>query len=268
MTAPPKPKVNLMASDRDLSDDDLIKDQDAPPKAHILIIDDDDKLRQLISRFLMEQGHRVTQAASAEEAREHLKGMIFDCLVVDIMMPGESGLDLVRDLKSRMPFMPCLMLTAMGEPGHRLHGLEIGADDYMTKPFEPLELALRLKNILMRQQAVPAVKESSQPSPETASLVHFGPHVFDRNRQQLTTGGQRQHLTTAEKDLLRCFCDKPQDILSRDELSDMLGGKMEGRSIDVAVARLRRKIEPSPSKPIYLLTVRGRGWSLETNTPY
>ena len=268
MTAHPIKKANLMASDRDQSDDDLTRGQHTSLKSHILIIDDDDKLRQLISRFLIEQGHRITQAASAEEARKHLKGMIFDCLVVDIMMPGESGLDLVRDLKSRLPHIPCLMLTAMGEPGHRLHGLEIGADDYMTKPFEPLELALRLKNILMRQQAVPATNEPSSPTADTASLVHFGPHVFDRERQQLTTGGQRQHLTTAEKDLLRCFCNKPQDILSREQLSDMLGGKMEGRSIDVAVARLRRKIEPSPSKPIYLLTVRGRGWSLETNTPY
>lgn len=268
MTAHPKTKVNLMAGDIDQSDEAVNRGKSAIPKAHILIIDDDDKLRQLISRFLIEQGHRVTQAASAEEARERLNGMIFDCLVVDIMMPGESGLDLVRDLKSRMPLLPCLMLTAMGEPGHRLHGLEIGADDYMTKPFEPLELALRLKNILMRQQAV-SVQNEGPPSPAASeTLVRFGPHVFDRNRQQLTTRGQRQHLTTAEKDLLRCFCDKPQDILSREELSDMLGGKMEGRSIDVAVARLRRKIEPSPSKPIYLLTVRGRGWSLETDTPY
>ena len=265
-----------MANDHDQSDDvsqniaqDTAFGQDTSPKAHILIIDDDDKLRQLISRFLIDQGHRITEAASAEEARERLNGMIFDCLVVDIMMPGVSGLDLVRDLKSKMPEMPCLMLTAMGEPGHRLHGLAIGADDYMTKPFEPLELALRLKNILARQQAA---LSQTPPSPPLSSApeqsVHFGPHVFDRDRQQLTTRGQRQHLTTAEKDLLRCFCDRPQEILSREELSAMLGGKMEGRSIDVAVARLRRKIEPSPSKPIYLLTVRGRGWSLETDTPY
>ena len=251
----PALKVNLMTAMAD--------------KSHILIIDDDDKLRQLISRFLAEQGHRVTEAASAEEARQRMQGMIFDCLVVDIMMPGEtglgeSGLDLVRDLKKDKPDLPCLMLTAMGEPGHRLHGLEIGADDYMTKPFEPLELALRLKNILLRQPSPSSPSDRNHNAASSVSVA-FGPHVFDNNRQQLMTRGQRQHLTTAEKDLLKCFCDKPQEILSREDLSDMLGGTMEGRSIDVAVARLRRKIEPNPSKPIYLLTVRGRGWSLETD---
>ena len=233
-------------------------------KSHILIIDDDDKLRQLISRFLVKQGHRITQAASAEDARDHMKGMMFDCLVVDIMMPGESGLDLVRDLKITNPDLPCLMLTAMGEPGHRLHGLEIGADDYMTKPFEPLELALRLKNILGRKNLSETYPASLHDGASSSS-VSFGPHVFDRDRLYLTSAGQRQHLTTAEKDLLKCFCDQPQEILSREQLSAMLGGKMEGRSIDVAVARLRRKIEPKPNKPIYLLTVRGRGWSLETD---
>ena len=241
--------------------------QPSPPqddaRSHILIIDDDDRLRQLISRFLAEQGHRVTEAASAGEARKRMSGMVFDCLVVDIMMPGESGLDLVRDLKTKSPDLPCLMLTAMGEPGHRLHGLETGADDYMTKPFEPLELALRIKNILARQQLLqPAASEQIA---ETDQAIRFGPHQFDRERQHLTTGGHRQHLTTAEKDLLGCFCTKPQEILSREQLSDMLSGQMEGRSIDVAVARLRRKIEPNPGKPIYLLTVRGRGWSLETD---
>ena len=231
-------------------------------KSHILIIDDDDRLRALISRFLAEQGFRVTSASNAEEARQHITGMIFDCLVVDVMMPGESGLDLVRDLKSTSPSLPCLMLTAMGEPGHRLHGLETGADDYMTKPFEPQELALRIKNILARNTAISAAARSDQ-DPDAA--IRFGPHLFELTREQLTTAGKRQHLTTAEKHLLACFCRNPQQILSREQLSDMLGGQMEGRSIDVAVARLRRKIEPNPSKPIYLLTVRGRGWSLETD---
>jgi len=230
-------------------------------KSHILIIDDDDRLRDLISRFLIQQGFRVTTASNAEEARQHISSMIFDCLVVDIMMPGESGLDLVRDLKSTSPSLPCLMLTAMGEPGHRLHGLETGADDYMTKPFEPQELALRINNILARNSAISAARSEQ----DSTDAIRFGPHLFALNRQQLTTAGKRQHLTTAEKHLLACFCRNPQQILSREQLSDMLGGQMEGRSIDVAVARLRRKIEPNPSKPIYLLTVRGRGWSLETD---
>lgn len=225
-------------------------------KSHILIIDDDDRLRALISRFLIEQGFRVTKAASASEARKRMQGCRFDLLVVDIMMEGETGLELVRDLKQTNPALPCLMLTAMGEPGHRLHGLETGADDYMTKPFEPLELSLRIKNILMRSHM-------SSPSAET---IRFGPHLFDIGRKQLATGGQPQYLTTAERELLLCFCKQPRQALSRENLSDMLGGQMEGRSIDVAVARLRRKIEPNPSKPIYLLTVRGQGWALESDT--
>ena len=230
--------------------------------SHILIIDDDDRLRHLISRFLCEQGYRVTEATSAEEARQRLTGMIFDCLVVDIMMPGESGLDLVRDLKTKNPDLPCLMLTAMGEPGHRLHGLETGADDYMTKPFEPLELSLRIKNILSRSTAM---RSGTEAMASDGGQLRFGPHVFDLARKHLSTAGNRQHLTTAEKDLLSCFCEKPRETLSREVLSDMLGGQMEGRSIDVAVARLRRKIEINPSKPVYLLTMRGRGWSLETD---
>lgn len=233
-------------------------------KSHILIIDDDDRLRDLIGRFLIEQGYRVTKADSSQEARQLMQGFSFDLLVVDIMMPGESGLELVRDLKQSDPELPCLMLTAMGEPGHRLHGLETGADDYMTKPFEPLELAFRIKNILTRSSKM------AQNNAEAAKIetVRFGPHLFDLSRKQLTTGGQRQHLTTAEKDLLNCFCEQPRQTLSRDNLSDMLGGQMEGRSIDVAVARLRRKIEPNPSKPIYLVTIRGQGWSLEPDADH
>ncbi len=224
-------------------------------KAHILIIDDDDRLRDLISRFLSDHDFRVTTAASAKEARGRMAGMDFDMLVVDIMMPGESGLDLVKDLKRTSPYLPCLMVTAMGSPGHRLHGLEVGADDYMTKPFEPLELVLRIKNILNRRQI--ALIDGNN-----GVAIQFGPHVFDLKHQQMSTAGARQHLTSAEKDLLGCFCQHPRETLSRERLSDMLGGQMEGRSIDVAVARLRRKIEPSPGKPIYLMTARGFGWSL------
>ena len=222
---------------------------------HILIIDDDDRLRHLIERFLSDQGFMVTSSPSAEDARLKMRSVVFDLLVVDVMLDGESGLDLVRNLKSTQPDLPCLLLTAMGEPGHRLHGLESGADDYMTKPFEPLELALRIKNILSRLPLTGAENDKH----------YFGPHIFDKARQQLQTAGQRQYLTTAEKNLLTCFCTHPRQTLSREVLSAMLGGQMEGRSIDVAVARLRRKIEANPSKPIYLLTARGQGWLLETD---
>jgi len=226
---------------------------------HILVIDDDNRLRELLSRFLREQGFLVTTAASAEEARIRLEGMQFDILVVDVMMPGENGLDLVRDLKSSGMSSPCLILTAMGEPGQRLHGLESGADDYMTKPFEPLELALRLRNILGRQTS------PDPSSSEGSRIVHFGPHHFDLSRQLLMTGGQRRHLTSSEKALLSCFGENAGMVLSREGLSSMLGGTMEGRSIDVAVARLRRKLEPNPGRPIYLVTARGQGWVLETD---
>lgn len=231
-------------------------------KPHIMVIDDDNRLRELLSRFLTEQGFLVTTASSAEEARSRLKGMQFDMLVVDVMMPGETGLDFVRDLKSSGVATPCLMLTAMGEPGQRLHGLESGADDYMTKPFEPLELALRLRNILGRQ--VTPAEDIDQKNPG----VRFGPHQFDLGRQLLMTGNQRRHLTSSEKALLSCFAENAGMVLSRQELSAMLGGKMEGRSIDVAVARLRRKLEPNPGRPIYLITARGLGWVLETDKSF
>ena len=234
---------------------------------HILIIDDDERLRQLISRFLREDGFRVTAAADAEEARKRLAGVQFDLMVVDVMMPGESGLDLVRDLKHADTSPPCLMMTAMGDPGQRLHGLESGADDYMTKPFEPRELSLRINNILARQQG----HVRTQADAETAfqeqgeGMVLFGPHQFDRDRQLLTTAGKRHHLTSAERKLLGCFCDHHDSVLSREQISAMLEGQMEGRSIDVAVARLRRKLEPNPGKPVFLLTARGHGWVLETD---
>ncbi|MGC6484595.1 MAG: response regulator [Candidatus Puniceispirillales bacterium] len=232
-----------------------------PP--HILIIDDDERLRLLIGRFLREDGFRVTLAANAAEARQRLEGVRFDLMVVDVMMPGESGLDLVRDLKQGNTPPPCLMLTAMGDPGQRLHGLESGADDYMTKPFEPKELSFRIKNILSRLPQQPAAVPEG--NPEATGVIPFGPHRFDRDRRLLTTGGKRQHLTAAERKLLGCFCDHHDNVLSREQISGMLDGQMEGRSIDVAVARLRRKLEPNPSKPVFLLTARGHGWVLETD---
>ncbi len=239
------------------------------PSAHILIIDDDDRLRDLIGQFLQDQGFMVSKAASIEQARDCMANIIFDLLVVDIMLPGESGLDFVRSMKSAVSpnTPPCLMLTAMGEPGHRLHGLESGADDYMTKPFEPLELSLRIKNILAHRPPANDHSKNTDHSEnsETDGHIRFGRHGFDTARLQLTIGDKRLHLTTAEKDLLACFGRNHGQVLSRDDISAMLGGQMEGRSIDVAVARLRRKIESDPKKPVYLLTVRGRGWVLETD---
>ena len=239
---------------------------------HILVIEDDKRLMALLMRFLASKDYRVTGAASAEEARERIIGTHFDAYVVDIMLPMESGLDFVHSLKAADDPTPCLMLTAMGEPGERLIGLEKGADDYMTKPFEPEELALRIRNLLRRspvsasgQDLIASQNPGASPSDADHSVIRFGPHEFDIAISQLRTGQQRNPLTSAERDLLSCFASRPNVILSRHELAAMLSSQMEGRSLDVAVARLRRKIEPNPRKPIYLLTARGQGWMLQTD---
>jgi two-component system phosphate regulon response regulator OmpR len=223
---------------------------------HILVIDDDERLRILLRRFLEESGFRVTDAGSAQEARSILKGMAFDILVVDVMMPGETGIEFLADLRKDDP-VPALFLTARSETESRIEGLEAGADDYMSKPFEPRELVLRIQRILKRN----VLTEQKT----MANDVRFGPFHFDIVSGLLTKGGNRLHITTAEQQLLGTFAEAPNTVLSRDDLSNILNGRMEGRSIDVAVARLRRKLEPNPRHPVYLQTVRNRGWMLRTD---
>lgn len=225
---------------------------------HILVIDDDERLRDLLRRFLEESGFRVTDAANASEARQILKGLIFDILIIDIMMPGETGLEFLQELRKE-DNVPALFLTAMSETEHRIEGLETGADDYMSKPFEPRELVLRIKRILERKAAI---------SHEPNALVNFGPFAFDPTTSTLTRDEERIHITTAEQQLLASFANAPDTVLSRDDLSSAVEGRMEGRSIDVAVARLRRKLEPNPRHPVFLQTVRNRGWLLRTDRPY
>lgn len=223
---------------------------------HILVIDDDERLRLLLRRFLEESGLRVTDAGSALDARKFLDVIAFDLLVVDIMMPGETGLELLADIRQHNN-VPALFLTAMSNTEHRIEGLEAGADDYMSKPFEPRELVLRIKRILARQKRVTTI----------ASTLSFGPFLFNPETGILTRTGNRIHITTAEQQLLTSFGKAPNQVLSRDDLSAASNGRMEGRSIDVAVARLRRKIEPDPRHPVYLQTVRNRGWMLRTDDP-
>lgn len=223
---------------------------------HILVIDDDERLRILLRRFLEESGFRVTDAGSAQEARSILKGMAFDILVVDVMMPGETGIEFLADLRKDDP-VPALFLTARSETESRIEGLEAGADDYMSKPFEPRELVLRIQRILQRN----VLTEQKT----MANDVRFGPFHFDIVSGLLTKAGSRLHITTAEQQLLGTFAEAPNTVLSRDDLSNILNGRMEGRSIDVAVARLRRKLEPNPRHPVYLQTVRNRGWMLRTD---
>jgi two-component system phosphate regulon response regulator OmpR len=182
--------------------------------------------------------------------------MAFDILVVDVMMPGETGIEFLADLRKDDP-VPALFLTARSETESRIEGLEAGADDYMSKPFEPRELVLRIQRILKRN----VLTEQKT----MANDVRFGPFHFDIVSGLLTKGGNRLHITTAEQQLLGTFAKAPNTVLSRDDLSNILNGRMEGRSIDVAVARLRRKLEPNPRHPVYLQTVRNRGWMLRTN---
>ena len=224
---------------------------------HILVIDDDERLRDLLRRFLEESGFRVTDAGNATEARQILSGIVFDLLIIDIMMPGETGLEFLQELR-RQDNVPALFLTAMSETEHRIEGLETGADDYMSKPFEPRELVLRIKRILERKATV---------SQEPDALINFGPFTFDPATSTLTRSGERIHITTAEQQLLTSFANAPDTVLSRDDLSNAVEGRMEGRSIDVAVARLRRKLEPDPRHPVFLQTVRNRGWLLRTDRP-
>jgi two-component system, OmpR family, phosphate regulon response regulator OmpR len=217
---------------------------------HILVVDDDTRLRELLSRYLGENGFRVTVARDAADARAQMAGLSFDALVLDVMMPGETGLDLTRTLRADSA-VPILLLTAMSEADDRIGGFESGADDYLVKPFEPRELVLRLKAVLRRAQ------------PEAPpAIVALGALTFDLARAELSKGGVAVRLTGAEASLLKVFADNPGRTLTRHEL--IRRSRIEGndRTVDVQITRLRRKIEPDPRMPRYLQTVRGEGYVL------
>ncbi|MGH6661107.1 MAG: response regulator [Rhodospirillales bacterium] len=220
-------------------------------QAHILVVDDDDRLRRLLRKYLADNGFMVTAAANAKDARAKLATLAFDVIVLDLMMPGESGLALAQDLR-RSNDVPILMLTAMAEPEDRITGLEKGADDYLVKPFEPRELVLRLNNILKRAP-VPA---------EPAAEVRMGDVLFRAERGELSRAGRPIRLTDVEVSLLVALAHRPGQVLSREELIRLTGAGGGGRAIDVQVTRLRRKIEHDPKLPRYLQTVRGRGYVL------
>lgn len=217
---------------------------------HILVVDDDQRLRDLISRYLFQSGFRVTTAENAQAARAALRGLKFDLVILDVMMPGESGLELAKDLKRISP-VPICMLTALAEPEERITGLEAGVDDYMTKPFEPRELVLRIQNILRRGQAGTSSKDE----------IKMGEFAFHVGRGELKRGDESIKITERERDLLRLFASRPGMPIQRLELAndDSTGSE---RAIDVQINRLRRKIEPDPSNPVYLQTVRGKGYIL------
>lgn len=220
-------------------------------QAHVLVVDDDRRIRTLLQKFLVENGFRVTAAGSAEEARDYLRGLAFDILVLDIMMPGEDGLSLTRSLRE-LSDVPILLLTARTETEDRIEGLEAGADDYLPKPFEPRELVLRISSIL---------KRAHQPLPEIKEEVKMGPCRYTLDRGELWREEKIIKLTTAEGTLLRFFAENPKQTFSRLDLCERTGVGQE-RSIDVQITRLRRKIEADPKMPIYLQTVRGVGYTL------
>jgi two-component system phosphate regulon response regulator OmpR len=223
---------------------------------HILVVDDDNRLRELLGSYLSKNGFAVTSAEDAGSARRRLESMEFDLIVLDVMMPGESGLEFARALREIQNNVPILMLTAMGEAADRIGGLEAGADDYLPKPFEPRELLLRIQTIL-RRAAMPAPEHDTAPA-----HVKLGRHVFDRERTILQSDGAVTKLTTAEASLLSVLSETPGDVMSRETLTDRCTIDGGDRAIDVQVTRLRRKIEPDPKTPRYLQTVRGRGYVL------
>jgi len=219
---------------------------------HILVVDDDRRLRDLLQRYLSDQGFRVTVAAGAEEARAKLTSLAFDLLVLDIMMPGESGLELTRSLRAKSR-VPVLLLTAMGETEDRIAGLESGADDYLSKPFEPRELVLRINAILRRATAPEATSDGK---------IYFGGFCFDLAREELRQGERFVRLTPGETALLAALARRAGTPVSRDELSAESPTIGTARAIDVQVARLRRKIESDAKYPRHLQAARGIGYVL------
>jgi len=225
--------------------------QPADDAPHLLLVDDDRRIRDLLSRFLSGEGYRVTTAKSAADARAKLGGLHFDLLILDVMMPGETGFDLARSIRVSST-VPIIMLTARHEAESRIEGLQIGADDYVAKPFEPRELILRIANILKR--AAPVV------APAVESVA-FGPYVFHLERGELRDGEKVIHLTDRERDMLRILATTPGDTVPRSALTGG-DGTVNERAVDVQINRLRRKIERDPANPLFLQAVRGIGYRL------
>lgn len=227
----------------------------AEPEAHLLVVDDDERIRTLLRRYLQRNGFLVSVARDAGHARRVLSGLAFDLIVLDVMMPGEDGVSLTRWLRGGRE-TPVLLLTAKAETGDRIEGLEAGADDYLAKPFEPRELLLRITAILRR---------SPEPVDAGPTFLGLGPVRYDAARGEMWHGGDPVRLTATEGELMRIFAQSPGEALSRADLTRALGrddGQAQERAVDVQITRLRRKIEEDPRRPRYLQTVRGAGYML------
>jgi two-component system phosphate regulon response regulator OmpR len=222
----------------------------AESAAHVLIVDDDDRIRTLLKRYLTENGFRTSVASDAGEARALMASVDFDLLILDVMMPGETGFSLTKWVRAASN-VPILLLTARGLPEDRIEGLEMGADDYLSKPFEPRELLLRVNGLLRR----------AHPPGLDKGELRFGDCVFSLGRGELRKDGELVRLTAGEASLLKALAQKPREAISREALAEQTAAGME-RSIDVQVTRLRKKIEEDPRAPIYLQTVRGVGYAL------
>ncbi len=227
------------------------------PDAHLLIVDDDERIRTLLQKFLMRHGFLVTAARDSAHARRILSGLEFDMIILDVMMPGEDGLSLTRALRETMT-TPILLLTAKGETDNRIEGLEAGADDYLPKPFEPKELLLRINAILRRMP-------EAAPQDIAPKVLNLGAIRYDMERGEMWQGEDLVRLTATEIQLMKIFSAKTGEALSRATLVEELGrdrGQAQERAVDVQITRLRRKIEADPKQPRYLQTVRGAGYML------
>lgn len=224
-------------------------------KAHILVVDDDDRLRKLLKRFLSEKGFLVSAADGAESARRFLDQYRFDLLIVDVMMPQESGIEFLKKLRAEND-VPAIILTAMGETADRISGLEAGADDYLPKPFEPQELVLRIRSILRRTNTVKKAQNNLK-------QLKMGEYLYDLETKELKNGSSEiVHITPLEQAILSILGQKSGQIFTRDKLAELLGAGENSRSIDVQITRLRKKIEKDSKNPRYLKTMRGKGYML------
>ena len=219
-------------------------------KKHILVVDDDQKIKELISQYLIEQNFIVTTAESSAEAKDRMELFSFDLIVLDIMMPGQDGLDLTREIRSKTD-LPIILLTAKGDPSDRIKGLELGADDYVPKPFEPKELLLRIKNILNKIKKLKEVNE----------IINFGETKLYIKKMIIKNKQNVFKINASEKKLLEQMILSAGKVFDRNDISKLINLKKE-RAVDVMITRLRQKIEPDPKNPVYLQTVRGNGYVL------